>query len=344
MRFRTGRGEGPLLRLAAKYSRWVEVTLVPDERVETLVRTLVDHFAAFGGIPLLAVFDRPKTVALKWGRDGVVTEWNPTFAGVALDLGLGVEVCWPYRPAAEGSGREPGRLGEGLLLQAAPLPRREDLDAAARRVAGRGEHGAPVARHGRPARHADRRGAGAAASAEGRAGGPGAAHPGHRRARPASSSTTPTRTRCRPTRSASPARSTSIAIASASSPGRFSAEHLAPVGSPGTARPCRSTARSAWPPCPGKRARRYLQREHLLELGAAGAGVPHRARPSPPADLDPRRRAAARAAADARRRGAACRLRARPRGAGDRCRVRRALPRRHRPAPCPSISPTGRRR
>jgi len=86
-----------------KYSRWVEVTLVPDERVETLVRALVEHLAAFGGIPLVTVFDRPKTIALKWGRDGVVTEWNPTFAGVALDLGIGVEVCWPYRPQEKGS-------------------------------------------------------------------------------------------------------------------------------------------------------------------------------------------------------------------------------------------------
>jgi transposase len=86
-----------------KYSRWVEVTLVPDERVETLVRALVEHLAAFGGIPLVTVFDRPKTIALKWGRDGVVTEWNATFAGVALDLGIGVEVCWPYRPQEKGS-------------------------------------------------------------------------------------------------------------------------------------------------------------------------------------------------------------------------------------------------
>jgi transposase len=86
-----------------KYSRWAAVTLVPDEHVETLVRALVDHVVAFGGIPLVAVFDRPKTVALKWGRDGVVTEWNPTFAGVALDLGIGVEVCWPYRPQEKGS-------------------------------------------------------------------------------------------------------------------------------------------------------------------------------------------------------------------------------------------------
>lgn len=86
-----------------KYSRWVEVTLVADERVETLVRTLVDHFTAMGGIPLLAVFDRPKTVALKWRHNGEVTEWNPTFAYVTLELGLGVELCWPHSPEQKGS-------------------------------------------------------------------------------------------------------------------------------------------------------------------------------------------------------------------------------------------------
>lgn len=86
-----------------KYSRWVEVSIVPDEGAETLVRTLVDHFSQIGGIPLLAVFDRPKTVALRWTRDGQVTEWNALFAGVALDLGLGIEVCWPARPEQKGS-------------------------------------------------------------------------------------------------------------------------------------------------------------------------------------------------------------------------------------------------
>ena len=49
----------------------VEVTLVPDEGTETLVRTLVEHFARFGGVPLLAVFDRPKTIALRWTKDAV---------------------------------------------------------------------------------------------------------------------------------------------------------------------------------------------------------------------------------------------------------------------------------
>jgi hypothetical protein len=36
----------------------------------TLVRALVEHLAAFGYIPPVTVFDRPKTIALKWGRDG----------------------------------------------------------------------------------------------------------------------------------------------------------------------------------------------------------------------------------------------------------------------------------
>ena len=86
-----------------KYSRSTKVTIVANQVVETLCRTLVEHFAELGGIPLCAVFDRPKTVALKWKKDGTVTEWNPTFAQVVLELGLGVEACWPYQPKQKGS-------------------------------------------------------------------------------------------------------------------------------------------------------------------------------------------------------------------------------------------------
>jgi transposase len=86
-----------------KYSRWVQVTLVEDERVESLVRTLVAHFEAMGGVPLLAVFDRPKTVALHWNKAGEVTEWNATFTDVMVELGVGVEVCWPGRGNQKGS-------------------------------------------------------------------------------------------------------------------------------------------------------------------------------------------------------------------------------------------------
>ena len=86
-----------------KYSRWVEVSFVDSEAVEPLVRSLVDHFSRFGGVPLVAVFDRPKTIALKWRKDGEVTDWNSTFAAVMLELGVGVEVCFPRRPNQKGS-------------------------------------------------------------------------------------------------------------------------------------------------------------------------------------------------------------------------------------------------
>jgi transposase len=86
-----------------KYSRWAVVSLVDEQGVETLVRRLLQHYLAMGGVPLLAVFDRPKTVALVWRKDGQVTEWNPTFAGVMLELGVGVELCWPASPQQKGA-------------------------------------------------------------------------------------------------------------------------------------------------------------------------------------------------------------------------------------------------
>ena len=61
VRYQDGAEEiGHFFASRLKYSRLADVTLVRDEQVETLVRTLVDHLAAFGGIPLVAVFDRPK--------------------------------------------------------------------------------------------------------------------------------------------------------------------------------------------------------------------------------------------------------------------------------------------
>jgi hypothetical protein len=86
-----------------KYSRWAQVTLVEDETVESLLRPLVEHFEAMGGVPLVAVFDRPKTIVLKWNKDSTVVEYNPTFAQVMLELGVGVELCWPRSGWQKGS-------------------------------------------------------------------------------------------------------------------------------------------------------------------------------------------------------------------------------------------------
>ncbi len=86
-----------------KYSRTIRVSVVPDETSEALIRAFAEHLQSWGGAPLVSVFDRPKTVAIKWGRDGVVTEWNPSFAYAVLELGVGVDVCWPYRAQEKGS-------------------------------------------------------------------------------------------------------------------------------------------------------------------------------------------------------------------------------------------------
>jgi transposase len=86
-----------------KYSRTAAVSIVPDQRVESLVRSLVAHLDSFGGVPLAMVFDRPKTVALEWNRRGEVTRWNAVFADVMVSLGGVAEVCWPRRPQEKGA-------------------------------------------------------------------------------------------------------------------------------------------------------------------------------------------------------------------------------------------------
>ena len=110
-----------------KWSRWVQVTLVDDETTETLVRSLADDFAAFGGVPLCAVFDRPKTVALKWRKDGEVTEWNPIFAYAALELGFTAEVCWPYAARQKGSVENLVKWVKGSFFKQRRFHDRQDL-------------------------------------------------------------------------------------------------------------------------------------------------------------------------------------------------------------------------
>lgn len=104
VQFRNGTGQRiHFFASRLKYSRVVRVSLVKDETVETLVRTLAQHLASWGVRPLLCVFDRPKTIALQWRKNGEVTEWNSTFACATLEMGVGVELCWPYRAQEKGS-------------------------------------------------------------------------------------------------------------------------------------------------------------------------------------------------------------------------------------------------
>lgn len=84
-----------------KFSRWSHVVLVPNERIEPLVRAFLMGLESFGGVPLVCVFDNPKTIALK--HHGPIIEWNPTFAQVPLDFRFAAELCTPGRGQEKGS-------------------------------------------------------------------------------------------------------------------------------------------------------------------------------------------------------------------------------------------------
>jgi transposase len=84
-----------------KYSRWMSVVLVPTERVEPLIRSLLESFAASGGVPLRVVFDNPKTVVLRHEEGRPV--WNPVLAPVAIDYGFTIELCTPRQPQQKGA-------------------------------------------------------------------------------------------------------------------------------------------------------------------------------------------------------------------------------------------------
>ena len=84
-----------------KYSRWVHVVVVPNERVEALICSLLDSFDASGGVPLRVVFDNPKTVVVRH-EDGRPV-WNPVLAPVAIDYGFTIELCTPRQPQQKGA-------------------------------------------------------------------------------------------------------------------------------------------------------------------------------------------------------------------------------------------------
>ena len=106
-----------------KYSRFMCVSLVPDEAVESLVRTLAEHLASWGGAPLQCVFDRPKTIALqwreKWGGDGMESGLCLRHAGDGSGGGAVLAVS----SAAKRKRGEPGRFRQVFLLQGAAVSR-----------------------------------------------------------------------------------------------------------------------------------------------------------------------------------------------------------------------------
>ena len=110
-----------------KWSRFVHVTLVPDEREETLVRELLAAFAVFGGVPLVTVWDNPKTVVLT--RKGELIVWNPVFGQVALDYRFAPELCWPRAARQKGAVENLVGWVKGSFFRCRRFHDRADLEA-----------------------------------------------------------------------------------------------------------------------------------------------------------------------------------------------------------------------
>ncbi|MBW4698415.1 MAG: DDE-type integrase/transposase/recombinase [Aphanocapsa lilacina HA4352-LM1] len=81
-----------------KYSRLVDVQIVPNEQLETVVRSLLRAFERFGGMPLKCVFDNMSTVvhSRPAGPDGEMqVVWNKRFGQFVIDCGFIPVACWP---------------------------------------------------------------------------------------------------------------------------------------------------------------------------------------------------------------------------------------------------------
>jgi len=110
-----------------KWSRVVDVVLVPDEREEPLIRGLLAAFEVFGGVPLVTVWDNPKTVVIS--RNGDLIVWNPVFGQVALDYRFAPELCWPRAGNQKGAVENLVGWVKGSFFKCRRFHDRADLEA-----------------------------------------------------------------------------------------------------------------------------------------------------------------------------------------------------------------------
>jgi transposase len=110
-----------------KWSRYAAVVLVPNEQEEIVVRSLLAAFEAFGGVPLVTVWDNPKTVVLSRKNDLIV--WNPVFGQVALDYRFAPELCWPRSGQQKGAVENLVGWVKGSFFKCRRFHDRADLEA-----------------------------------------------------------------------------------------------------------------------------------------------------------------------------------------------------------------------
>jgi transposase len=110
-----------------KWSRFADVLLVPNEQEEVVVRSLLAAFEAFGGVPLVTVWDNPKTVVLS--RKAELIVWNPVFGQVALDYRFAPELCWPRAGNQKGTVENLVGWVKGSFFKCRRFHDRADLEA-----------------------------------------------------------------------------------------------------------------------------------------------------------------------------------------------------------------------
>ena len=256
-----------------KFSRFSLVVMVDNQRTEILMRSMAEHFERMGGIPLLVVFDRATTPALKSDpKTGEVLEWNPVFADATQRMDLGVDVCWPARLNQQGSVDNVVGWVKGSFFKVRQFHVRADLEAqladwlveinerrpgrATRCV--RAELLVEERQRLRPLRLRS------------------ASWPCARRsasARPPWSSTRPKSTRCRRKRAPFPARCTCFRDRVRTVAGCYHADHpRLPAGSRGASN-LPAHRQAILEAVSGKRGRQYYRREHLFQLGLAAKEV-----------------------------------------------------------------------
>lgn len=111
-----------------KFSRQVQVIVVPDQKTETLVRCVVACCRAWGGSPLVWVFDNPKTVVISRPGEEPV-RLNPDLQHLAGEMRVAVELCAPRSGNQKGSVERGVGWAKNSFLRVRTFLDRADLEA-----------------------------------------------------------------------------------------------------------------------------------------------------------------------------------------------------------------------
>lgn len=116
--------------MVLSWSRAMYVEFVSRPTTETFIRCHLNAIAKFGGIPKTCLYDNTKLVVL--GRDAAGEPvWNRQFLNFTVRLGIGIQLCRPYRAQTK------GRVESGIKYVKHnfwPTARFTDLDDLNRQV------------------------------------------------------------------------------------------------------------------------------------------------------------------------------------------------------------------